>query len=228
VLLGLDDETDEPLRLDLDEVHHLLIAGPQRSGRTSLLATCLRSSLDSASGQSADWYLAAPRGSGLGGLERLDNCRGFARSAGELAPMLSALELEVTVRRERSRGVASGSFAPVMIVVDDWDVLGEDDEFPLVQTRLMGLAKRGRLVGVHVFLAGFNVELRRFNNTFVQQFAQVAAAAVLQPEDADGDMFGGLRLRRLTGEVPPGRGYLVVRRQPRLFQAAIYPVEALA
>ena len=44
-----------------------------------------------------------------------------------------------------------------LIAIDDYDMLSEDDEFPLLQTTLMGLAKRGWLVGVHILLAGFNV-----------------------------------------------------------------------
>ena len=42
---------------------------------------------------------------------------------------------------------------------------------------------------------------------------------------ADGDMIGGFRLRRLSGDVPPGRGYLVRRRQQRLFQTATFQRE---
>jgi S-DNA-T family DNA segregation ATPase FtsK/SpoIIIE len=229
VLLGLDDETDGPLRLDLADTHHVLVVGPAGSGKTSLLATCLLSSLAHPRGRAARWYLACPRASALSELQGLGNWAGFARTAAELNGLLSELEREINTRRERFHGdhtVGAGEEdQPLLLVLDDYDVLGEDDDFPLVQSALSGLAKRGRLVGLHILLAGFNIELRRFNNVVAQQLAQVAAGILLQPDaDADGDLFG-VRLRRLSGEVPPGRGYLVRRRQHRLFQAATYQPE---
>ena len=92
----------------------------------------------------------------------------------------------------------------------------------MVETQLLNLAKRGRLAGLHLLLAGYNVELRRFNQQLAQHIAQTGAAAALQPDlDNDGDLLGGVRLRRFSqGDPPPGRGYIAFRQRLRLFQAA--------
>jgi hypothetical protein len=249
--LGLDDETFGPLAVDLDQVHHLVVAGPPGAGKTSLLATCLLTSLATPRGRQARWYLASPRDSALAELRALPNCARMVGDVAELGELLGELETEVAARRERARsgdgrrargngraGSAgrrrghnglheSSGETPILLVLDDYDVLRQDDELDEVETQLIALAKRGRLAGLHVLVAGFNVELRRFNNQFAQQIAQTGAGALLQPDlEADGDLFGGLRLRRFSqADPPPGRGYFVLRQQTRLFQAATCEVE---
>ncbi|HEX2324654.1 MAG TPA: FtsK/SpoIIIE domain-containing protein, partial [Chloroflexota bacterium] len=239
--LGLDDETFSPLRIDLAEAHHLVVAGPPRSGKSTLLATALHSSLDSAPGREARWYLATPRQSPLAELASSPRCERLVRDLPELADLVTELENEVAERRgaqaERD-GSPSGSPAgapdgapqprpPIFLVLDDYDVLSQDDEDEsgMVETQLLNLAKRGRLAGLHLLLAGYNVELRRFNQQLAQHIAQTGAAAALQPDlDNDGDLLGGVRLRRFSqGDPPPGRGYIAFRQRLRLFQAATPP-----
>jgi S-DNA-T family DNA segregation ATPase FtsK/SpoIIIE len=248
ITLGLDDETLGPLRVDLAEAHHLIVAGPPSSGKTTLLLTALLSSLATPVGRRAQWYLVTPRDSALAELAGYPNCAGRVGDVTALTELLTELEDELATRRERQREADTG--APgrphdrgadqverrhddagnrVLIVVDDYDVLRQDDEDEsgLVETQLINLAKRGRLAGLHILAAGYNVELRRYNQQLAQHIAQTGAGALLQPDlDADGELFGGIRLRRFSqGEPPPGRGYFVYRQQLRLFQAAT-PLEA--
>ena len=235
--LGLDDETFSPLRIDLAEAHHLVVAGPPRSGKSTLLATALHSSLDSAPGREARWYLATPRQSPLAELASSPHCERLVRDLPELADLVTELENEVAERRgaqaERD-GAPDGApdgppqpRPPIFLVLDDYDVLSQDDEDEsgMVETQLLNLAKRGRLAGLHLLLAGYNVELRRFNQQLAQHIAQTGAAAALQPDlDNDGDLLGGIRLRRFSqGDPPPGRGYIAFRQRLRLFQAATPP-----
>ena len=98
--LGLDDETFSPLRIDLAEAHHLVVAGPPRSGKSTLLATALHSSLDSAPGREARWYLATPRQSPLAELASSPHCERLVRDLPELADLVTELENEVAERRE--------------------------------------------------------------------------------------------------------------------------------
>jgi hypothetical protein len=254
ITLGLDDETLGPLRVDLAEAHHLIVTGPPASGKTTLLLTCLLSSLATPVGRRARWYLVTPRDSALAELAGHPNCAGRVGDVAALTELLTELEDEMATRRERQREADTGTSdspespespdergagqierrhddpAPrVLIVVDDYDVLRQDDEDEsgLAETRLINLAKRGRLAGLHILAAGYNVELRRYNQQLAQHIAQTGAGALLQPDlDADGELFGGVRLRRFSqGEPPPGRGYFVYRQQLRLFQAAT-PLEA--
>ena len=136
--LGLDDETFSPLRIDLAEAHHLVVAGPPRSGKSTLLATALHSSLDSAPGREARWYLATPRQSPLAELASSPHCERLVRDLPELADLVTELENEVAERRgaqaERD-GAPSGApdgppqpRPPIFLVLDDYDVLSQDDE----------------------------------------------------------------------------------------------------
>ena len=61
VCLGLDDATFGPLTLELAEAHHLVVAGPPRSGKTTLLLSVLLSSLEAPAGRAARWFLVTPR-----------------------------------------------------------------------------------------------------------------------------------------------------------------------
>jgi hypothetical protein len=133
----------------------------------------------------------------------------------------------VAERREAPSDGAPGPRPPIFLVLDDYDILRQDDEDDsgMVETQLLNLAKRGRLAGLHVLISGYNVELRRFNQQLAQHVAQTGAAAALQPDlDNDGDLLGGVRLRRFSqGDPPPGRGYIAFRQRLRLFQAATPP-----
>ena len=142
------------------------------------------------------------------------------RDLAALTELLTELEEEVAGRREAG---ASSDQTPLFLVLDDYDILRQDDEddFGLVETQLLNLAKRGRLAGLHVLVAGYNVELRRYNQQLAQHIAQTERR-VLQPDlENDGELFGSTRLQRFSqGEAPPGRGYFGYRQRLHLFQAA--------
>jgi len=110
---------------------------------------------------------------------------------------------------------------PVLVVVDDYDLLRQDDEYGQLGSSLARIARRGGSVGLHVIVACSNVELRGSYDDLIRYLTQVRAGVLLQPDlEFDGDVFS-LRLRRSGDAVlPPGRGYLVVRQTQRIFQAA--------
>jgi S-DNA-T family DNA segregation ATPase FtsK/SpoIIIE len=107
------------------------------------------------------------------------------------------------------------------LVFDDYELLRQDDEFYDVESRLARLARRGSIVGLHVVLAGNNVELRDARDDLVRHLSQLRVGVLLQPDtEFDGDLFSA-RLPRQVDAPPRGRGYLIQRQQQRLFQAAL-------
>ena len=71
-----------------------------------------------------------------------------------------------------------------------------------------------------MLVSGSNVELRDARDDLVRYVSQLRVGVLLQPDvEFDGDVFS-VRLRRMVEAAPVGRGYLVVRQQQQLFQAA--------
>jgi hypothetical protein len=166
----------------------------------------------------------------------------------QLAEILDELEASVDERREALRDATewdipasdatdpetpaatdatprSGQHAPLLLVLDDYELLCQDDDFVDVESRLARVARRGSSVGLHVLVAGSNVELRDSRDDLLRYITQLRVGALLRPDvEFDGDLFS-VRLRRFVDPPPPGRGYFVLRQQQRLFQAATPQVE---
>ncbi|MBV9170404.1 MAG: AAA family ATPase [Chloroflexi bacterium] len=222
LVLGLDDERFRPLAIDLGETLHLLIAGPPGSGKTSLLAASLLQ-LQPTSGL----YLALPRTSPL--LEATSIATAVARNVVQLGQMLDDLEVLIDQRRQALREddapISTGQ--PLVLAIDDYELLRQDDDFYDVETRLARLARRGTAVGLHVLLSGSNIELRDARDDVLRYLSQLRVGVLLQPDiELDGDLFA-VRLRRLVEQPPVGRGYFVLRQQQLLFQAVTPQLEGL-
>jgi S-DNA-T family DNA segregation ATPase FtsK/SpoIIIE len=222
IVLGLDDERSRPIVFDLSEMLHMLILGPPGSGKTSLLASCVLQMLAGPAGAQLGLYLALPRPSALSELASSGACHAVARHTIQLGELLDDLEAVVDERREALRadaGAEAGVRDPLLLVLDDYELLRQDDDFLDMEMRLARLARRGTAVGLHVILAGSNVELRDARDDLVRYIAQLRVGVLLQPDiEYDGDVFS-VRLRRMVEATPVGRGYLVVRQQMQLFQA---------
>jgi S-DNA-T family DNA segregation ATPase FtsK/SpoIIIE len=171
-------------------------------------------------------YLALPRPSALSELASSSACHAVARHSVQLGELLDDLEVVVDERREALRsGTQAGVRDPLLLVLDDYDLLRQDDDFLDLEMRLARLARRGTSVGLHVILAGSNVELRDARDDLVRYIAQLRVGVLLQPDiEYDGDVFS-VRLRRMVEATPVGRGYLVVRQQMQLFQATTPQIE---
>jgi DNA segregation ATPase FtsK/SpoIIIE, S-DNA-T family len=226
VVLGLDDETSSALRIDLDEVQHLVVAGPPGAGKTSLLASCLSQLLESPAAAEACCFLVLPRPSLLSRLAVDADARWqrVARNVLQLGELLDELEAIVDERREAFRGESYAELPPppaLVLLLDDYELLRQDDDFLDVEMRLTRVARRGSSVGLHMLLGGSNVELRSAHDDLLRYLSQFRVGVLLQPDvEFDGDLFS-VRLRRLAETPPVGRGYFVLRQRQHLFHAAM-------
>ncbi len=224
IVLGLDDERSQPIVIDLAELLHMLVLGPPGSGKTTLLASCVMHVFSRAGGE---LYLALPRPSALTELSALPMCRGTARNVVQLGELLDDLEVVIDERRAalRSGGDAETIPPPVLLVLDDYELLRQDDDFLDMEMRLARLARRGTAVGLHVLVGGSNIELRDARDDLVRYMSQLRVGVLLQPDiEFDGDVFS-VRLRRMIETPPIGRGYLVVRQAQQFFQSITPQVE---
>jgi S-DNA-T family DNA segregation ATPase FtsK/SpoIIIE len=236
IVLGLDDERSQPVAIDLAELLHMLVLGPPGSGKTSLLAACSLQVMNGPRGAAAELYLALPRPSPLSEFAASARCHAIARNVVQLGELLDDLEVVIDERREAMRAHDSDGSngasdtpdpprAPVLLVLDDYELLRQDDDFLDLEMRLARLARRGTAVGLHVLVGGSNIELRDARDDLVRYISQLRVGVLLQPDvEFDGDVFT-VRLRRMVESAPVGRGYLVVRQHQVLFQSTTPQVE---
>jgi S-DNA-T family DNA segregation ATPase FtsK/SpoIIIE len=186
-LVGVGGDELTALGVDLAVTPSFLIAGPQRSGRSTALAAVTRSVL--AGGAAA--LVLAPRNSPLRGLAGHPRVRVFDQ------PTMPAAELEALMAQTPG---------PVVLVVDDAEVL-TDPQLGAVFSRVIGrMAGPGRAIvaaGATSFLAsglsGWQAEARRGRS-----------GVLLNPQSPlDGDVIGVQLPRTSSGsEAVSGRALL--------------------
>lgn len=210
-VVGVSDEpagrydTFRPLTLDL-ESGHLLVAGPYRSGRSTVLATLATQMF--AAGAS-DIHLLSPRT--RTDLHELGVWSSVARGTDACAAR--ANELADIVRK---RDPAT-SHAPMVVMVDD---AGELAQSP-AEAALEVIVRRGREVDLRVVVAVESQTARTMWESWFKEIRKEGQGLLLAPDaDQDGTLLGVQLPRHRSMAMPPGRGYSVDRGQVRLVQIA--------
>lgn len=182
--VGLDADTLLGAGIRLYEHEHALIAGPQRSGRSTALATIARQlTATSESGPAVVAY--TPRRSPL------RDVPGLTVSATTYDALEEAL-------------FTSPPPGPVLLLVDDADAV-EDERGVLERWLTMPPP------GSHLVAAGRGDALRRAFGHWTQKVRESRCGVLLSPDhDLDGDLLGTELPRYDRMAALPGRGYLVV------------------
>jgi S-DNA-T family DNA segregation ATPase FtsK/SpoIIIE len=197
-MLGLSDAELLPAQLDLAD-RHFLVVGPYRSGRSTALATIVRSLAESTPG--LELHLLAPRRSPLA---ELDCWTSVATGAG-CDEACERLALDLTGER------------PALLVIDDGEELAETLGAPALET----LVRRGRDAQVRVVAAVERQGAQRAFSGWVRELRKEEHGLLLVPDpDVDGDLLGTRLPRRSNPVFPAGRGYLVERGSLELVQVA--------
>jgi S-DNA-T family DNA segregation ATPase FtsK/SpoIIIE len=178
--VGLDADTLGATALRLYEQEHALIAGPQRSGRSTALCTIARQVTAAAGSPAVVAY--APRRSPLREL-----------------PGLTAL---VTEYGDLEAALAPHP-GPTLLLVDDADT--EDDDLGVLDRWLSAAGP-----GHHLVAAGRADALRRAYGHWTQRARDSRCGILLVPDhDLDGDLLGTTLPRHDRLAPLAGRGYLV-------------------
>ncbi len=189
--VGLDAATLDPAVLRLYEQEHALIAGPQRSGRSTALCTLAR--LASAAAAPPAVVAFAPR-----------------RSPLREVPGLTAL----VTSYDDLRDALAPHTGPTLLLVDDADAV-EDGAGVLEGWIAVGVPGR------HLIAAGRADALRRTYGHWTQRARDSRCGVLLAPDhDLDGDLLGAALPRRDRMAPLPGRGYLVTDGTPTGVQLA--------
>jgi DNA segregation ATPase FtsK/SpoIIIE, S-DNA-T family len=202
-IIGVDED-EEPLTISLAH-GHFLIAGPSQSGRSTALATIVRSLAESTPG--CELHLFSPRRSSLAELPlwtdistSREQCDAVVRSITE---RLSAGTLSANV--------------PTIIVVDGVEDIADVN----MPHPLDAIARAGRDAGVRIVIACERQTAPRVFSGWIAEIKKDENGLLLDPDvDVDGQILGTRLPRRSSIAFPPGRGYLVRGGAPTLAQIA--------
>jgi hypothetical protein len=177
-LIGLDTDELEPLSVDLRDGPHFLIAGPARSGKTTLLHSWLLALANHVSPALLHLYLIDFRWAGLRPLRDLPHVRAYIDDDTRLTEALAAIAATLQARRAalESARQAGGPLderdwisrhPAVVVVIDDVDAFTADAQLDH-RDQLAQLMRRERGAGFHVLLAGQTSDLESNYDDFVK------------------------------------------------------------
>ncbi|MCU1589796.1 MAG: domain containing protein [Frankiales bacterium] len=200
--LGVGERELSAVTVDLTE-GHFLVAGPNRSGKSTALAT-LGLGLRRADPGLEIHLLAGRRRTTL----TAHHCwTSVARGVDEIAARCAAIA-------DGLDGRAPGDPA-VVLVLDDGHEIGDSSADQLLAT----IARRGRDVDVWLIGATETAAAHRSYGGWISEVRKERSGLLLQPDsDIDGDLLGARLPKSRTST--PGRGFLVARGGMQLVQVA--------
>lgn len=195
--VGLGEQNLLPVYLETYQGEHILIAGPARSGKSTLLLA-LRNVLEQAhtadGGQQPSIWAICSRRSPLA-QEGFEHC---AVGDDEIPALVAQLRL---------------STGPSVLLIDDADGFADGDKSisSLLDQPLPGLC---------IIAAGRSDELRTLYSHWTKTLRKAKCGVLLQPNvDLDGDLFGARLPRKAPVEITQGRGYAISNGAVQLIQA---------
>ena len=191
-ILGVGGDDAVPVRISLaGRQARFLVAGPARSGRSTLLVS-LATQLTS---QGVRVLAAAPARSPL------HDWASGTRAGAIATPDSASLDMEPPATGSAlSAGDASGS---IVVLVDDSEQF-LDTELGHQIVALIRVAP----AGLSIFASGRSDELAVAYRGIGAELRRSRSGLLLQPGAGDGDLFG-VRLPYRRHATPPGRGYLI-------------------
>ncbi|KQR44794.1 cell division protein FtsK [Frigoribacterium sp. Leaf164] len=189
--IGIGEDDLTPAQLEVYEGEHVMIAGPARSGKSTLLCALAESIRALPGDRPAVWGIGDRRSPlATAGLDRV------AVGVDEVPALLASLRLE---RR------------PVVLLIDDAERFDDAD-----QSIASLLASR---TPVTVVAAGRSADLRTLYSHWTKTVRKARCGVLLQPDvDYDGDLLGATLPRRAPVALSRGRGYACVGGAVRLVQ----------
>lgn len=230
--VGLADVSFQPIVLDFaGNTPHLLIAGGQRCGKSSLLGTIIAGLAVRNTPDEAQFLLVDYRRRKLQMVEQLPHVREMGLQVGtgtsakvleqvrmvrldsQLRALAEALQRELG---ERVRG--NGPWPRLFLVICGWDHLGS---IPQELENLAPFASQGQDIGFHLLISGS--EFSNAGSSRLLRAVRGERAAVFlgrPPEQSQAATSIGMKLPRQMGHLsmPLGRGYIQIQDSLLLVQ----------
>ncbi|HEY1295676.1 MAG TPA: FtsK/SpoIIIE domain-containing protein [Chloroflexota bacterium] len=208
-VLGLQTDSLQPLRIDLDDGPHFVVTGPHRAGKSTALQTWL---LALAAHLSPEEVRVVLMDFGLGA--ELSPLRDLPQAVHVDDPdrAQEVVEQIDQVLAERRRDGRHGDTARIVVVIDDVDQF--DAAAPQASGLLDAVLRRQRGLGCHLIISGLATDVAGSYGGLIGLARAGQSGLVLGCGDDGGSL--NLRLPRASMEraLPPGRGYFVRRGYP--------------
>ncbi|MBF4607858.1 FtsK/SpoIIIE domain-containing protein [Curtobacterium sp. VKM Ac-1393] len=192
--IGIAEDDLQPASVEVYDGEHVLVAGPARSGKSSVLLAVAELARTAEGVRPAVWAICDRRSPlASGAFDRI------AVGADEVPALLAGLRLE--------RG-------PVLLLIDDAERFDDGDQAiaTLLTTERPGLC---------VVAAGRSADLRSLYSHWTRSVRKSRCGVLLQPDvDYDGELLGVTLPRRAPVALTVGRGYAASGGTVRLVQTA--------
>lgn len=218
VPVGLDVESLEPFRVDLQEGQHFAVCGPPEGGKSTFLQAWLLALAERLPPERLQLWLVDPGMGALAPMAALPQVRAYV---GDAAGSGEAVDQIIQAMAERRQALAAGHSAPELVVaIDDLDVFREAAPAG-ARDRLEQLVRRERGAGVHLLVAGSTGAWNQYDG-LTKALKELQTGFVLG--SSDGSDLSAFNLRLPPGEtarlLPPGEGFFVRRGRLRKVKAA--------
>ncbi|GAA5197011.1 type VII secretion protein EccC [Rugosimonospora acidiphila] len=226
VAIGIAQSDLRPVCLDLATEPHFLLFGDAESGKSSFLRALATSITRRYPPEAARIILVDYRRSLLGAVAS-DHLIGYATGAAQTAELVESVAgymagrlpgPDLTPQQLRERSWWSGP--DCYLLVDDYDLVAAGPSNPLHP--LLEYLAQARDIGLHLVLARRTGGAgRSLYEPVIQRLRELSTPGlVLSGDREEGALLGTVR----PGPLPPGRGWLVTRREGvRLIQLGYLP-----
>ena len=227
--IGINESELAPVYLDFAAEPHFLCFADGESGKTNLLRTIARGSVDSATPDQARIIMVDYRRTMLGFLDS-DHVIGYGMSADVLVPIIADVErsmrkrlpgASVTQQQLRDRSWWAGP--ELYVLVDDYDLVAtQGGANPLAP--LLEFLAQAKDVGLHLIVTRRSGgAARALYEPMIARLREVSTPGIVMSGSCDeGPLLGTVK----PSAMPPGRGTLVGRKAgQQLIQIAWLPPE---
>jgi S-DNA-T family DNA segregation ATPase FtsK/SpoIIIE len=224
--IGIAEADLRPVLLDFGADPHLVVFGDSECGKSSLLRGLAESIIRRFTPEQARIVLVDYRRSLLGAIST-DHLIGYGSAADNAVPLVEAVASymqkrrpgeDVTAEQLRARSWWTGP--ECFVLVDDYDLVAGGPANPLLP--LLEYLAQARDLGLHLVLTRRAGGVgRALYEPVLQRLRELGTPGIVMSGDRDeGAVVGTVR----PGPQPPGRGFLVTRRDgSRLVQLATAP-----
>jgi S-DNA-T family DNA segregation ATPase FtsK/SpoIIIE len=224
--LGVAEADLRPVLIDFAADAHLIAYGDAECGKSTLLRSIAESITRRFAPEQARIVLVDYRRSLLGAVTT-DHLIGYGTTAENTAPLIESVASYMERRRpgpdvtpEQLRGRSWWTGPECFVLVDDYDLVATAAASPLLP--LLEYLSQARDVGLHLVVTRrAGGAARALYEPILQRLRELGGPGlVMSGERDEGALVGGVR----AGPQPPGRGWLVTRRDgARLVQLAHVP-----
>ncbi|MFL6055848.1 MAG: type VII secretion protein EccCa [Actinoallomurus sp.] len=222
VPIGIDEDSLSPVYLDFEHDPHFLVFGDTECGKSNLLRLII-AGIAERHAPDQTRMIFIDYGRSLLDAADVEHRIGYAASSTAAATLVKDIQAALTKRlppsdltpdQLRSRSWWSGP--DLFLIIDDYDMVATADN-PL--RGIVELLPQARDIGLHVVMTRqMGGAGRALFDPIVQRIKEMGSPGLVMSGNKDeGVLFGNVKAHKL----PPGRGYLVDRRNgTRLIQTA--------